>query len=120
MSKFFTNTYPSINLHKKASNKSEIVTQMIYGDSFSVLARASRWLKVKIKEDKYIGFVRIKNFSNLIKPNYKISVLKASIYKLPNNRKKIGELTFGSKILVSGASSIALFLFIIISNCLKL
>ena len=33
MARFFTNTYSFINLHKKASNKSEIVTQMIYGES---------------------------------------------------------------------------------------
>ena len=39
MGKFFTNTYPLINLHEKASSNSEIVSQMIYGDSFSVLKK---------------------------------------------------------------------------------
>ena len=39
MNKFLTNTYPIINLHKKASTKSEIVTQMIYGESFHILKR---------------------------------------------------------------------------------
>ena len=37
MARFFTSTYPFINIHKKASDKSEIVTQMIYGDSFSII-----------------------------------------------------------------------------------
>ena len=36
MTKYFTNTFSVINLHKKPSIKSEIVTQMLYGDSFSV------------------------------------------------------------------------------------
>ena len=35
MTKYFTNNYPVINLHK-SHGKSEIVTQMIYGDSFSI------------------------------------------------------------------------------------
>ena len=36
MTKYFTNNLPVINLYKKPSIKSEIVTQMIYGDSFLV------------------------------------------------------------------------------------
>jgi len=61
MTKFFTNTYPIINLHKKASAKSEIVTQMIYGESFHVLKKTNKWLKIRIKEDNYIGFIHKKN-----------------------------------------------------------
>ena len=37
MTKYFTSTFPVINLYKKKSNKSEIITQMIYGESFSVI-----------------------------------------------------------------------------------
>ena len=33
MTKYLTNNFSVINLHKKPSIKSEIVTQMIYGDS---------------------------------------------------------------------------------------
>ena len=36
MTKYFTNNLPIINLFKKPSINSEIVTQMIYGDSFLV------------------------------------------------------------------------------------
>ena len=35
MTKYFTNNFSVINLHKRPSIKSEIVTQLIYGDSFS-------------------------------------------------------------------------------------
>ena len=61
MARFFTNTYPIINIHKKASDKSEIVTQMIYGDNFSVIKKTRKWLEIKIKEDGYKGFVLNKN-----------------------------------------------------------
>ena len=43
MTKYFTNIYPEINLYKKPSTKSETVTQMIYGDSFSVSKKSKKW-----------------------------------------------------------------------------
>ena len=57
MTKYFTNTYSIISLYKKASKKSEVVTQMIYGDSFSVVKKNNKWLKIRIKEDNYLGFI---------------------------------------------------------------
>ena len=62
MSRLYTNTFPSINLYKKSSNKSEIVTQMIYGDSFSIIKKTRKWLKIKIKEDGYKGYIFNKNY----------------------------------------------------------
>ena len=100
MTKYLTNNFSIINLHKKPSTKSEIVTQMIYGDSFSLTKKTKKWLKIKIKEDNYKGFVINRKFSQYIKPSHKIAVLKAKVYKFPNNREEIGKLTFGSKIKV--------------------
>ncbi len=48
MSKIFTNIYSLINIHKKPSLKSEIVTQMIYGDSFEIMNKKKKWTKIKI------------------------------------------------------------------------
>ena len=100
MAKFFTNTYPYINLHKKASIRSEIVTQMIYGDSFSIIKKTNKWLKIRIKEDGYLGFVQNKNYKTYLKPTHKINILKAKVYKSPNKKKKVNILAFGSKIRV--------------------
>ena len=55
-----------INLYKKPSKKSEVVTQMIFGESFSILKKTKSWLKVKIKEDGYKGFIQHKIFSNFL------------------------------------------------------
>ena len=98
MSKIFTNIYPVTNLYKKMSAKSEIVTQMIYGDSFFVTKKTKKWLKIKIKDDNYKGYIQNRVFSRLIKPTHKIHVLKAKIYKFSNKKNKINELTFGSKL----------------------
>ncbi|MDC0488867.1 NlpC/P60 family protein [Pelagibacteraceae bacterium] len=99
MTKYFTNNFSIINLYKKPSIKSEIVTQMLYGDSFSVSKKTQKWLKINIKEDNYKGFIQSKNFSDYIKPTHKVNILKAKIYKFPN-KKKINELPFGSKIRI--------------------
>tara|TARA_Y200000002_G_scaffold213242_1_gene176054 strand:- start:453 stop:1193 length:741 start_codon:yes stop_codon:yes gene_type:complete len=105
MTKYFTNIYPITNLHKKPSTKSEVVTQMIYGDSFAISNKAKKWLKVKIKEDGYKGYIKNKNFSNFLKPTHKINVLKAKVYRFCNKQKKITEISFGSKIRVINRKS---------------
>ena len=99
MTKYFTNIYPVINLYNKPSTKSEIVTQLIYGDSFSIFKKTTKWLKVKIKEDNYIGYIKNKKYSNYLKPSHKVSCLKAKIFGFSNRIKK-NEITFGSKIKV--------------------
>ena len=100
MIKYFTNNFPITNLHKKPYKKSELVTQMIYGESFSILKKTNKWLKIKILEDGYKGFVQNKNYIGYIKPTHKINSLKAYVYKFPNKKKRNSMLSFGSKIKV--------------------
>ena len=100
MTKYFTNNFTLTSLHKRPSIKSEIVTQMIYGDSFSILRRSGKWLKIKIKEDDYNGFVKNKKYAEFVKPTHKVNVLKSNVLKHPNKSVKISEISFGSKIKV--------------------
>ena len=101
MIKYFTNTFSIINLYKKPSIKSEVVTQMIYGDSFSISQKNKKWLKIKIKEDNYKGFIQRKNYSTYLKPTHKINKLIVKIYKSSNKRQIINKLSFGSKIKIT-------------------
>ena len=102
MTKYFTNNFPIINLYRKPSIKSEILTQMNFGDSFSITKRSIKWLKIKIKDDGYNGFIQNRKFLDFLKPTHKVCVLKSKIYKNPDKRKKIDEISFGSKIKVIG------------------
>ena len=104
MTKYFTNNFSVINLHKKPSVKSEIVTQMIYGESFSISKRSKKWLKIKINEDNYKGYIKNKRYSNYLKPTHKVNTLKAKIFKFPN-KIKINEISFASKIKVTKKNS---------------
>ena len=101
MTKYYTNVFPIINIFKKPSKKSEIVTQMIYGESFSISKKTKKWFKIKIKEDNYKGYIEIKKFPNYLKPTHKIGILKAKIYKNSNHQSQIKELPFGSKLKIT-------------------
>tara|TARA_A100001011_G_C14310475_1_gene845319 strand:+ start:1612 stop:2352 length:741 start_codon:yes stop_codon:yes gene_type:complete len=100
MTKFFTNHFSVINLYKKPTVKSEVVTQMVFGDSFKISKKSNKWLKIKIKEDNYQGYIQNKKFFKHHKQTHKINILKAKIYKFPNKNKKINIIPFGSKIRV--------------------
>ena len=50
MTKNYTNCFREINIYKKMSTKSEIISQMIYGESFKILQKKKKWLKIKVKE----------------------------------------------------------------------
>ena len=100
MTKYFTNNFTVTSVYKKPTIKSEIVTQMIYGDSFSISKKSKKWLKIKIKEDGYIGYIKNRKFTEYFKPTHKVCILKSKVFRLPNKSKKIKELSFGSKIKV--------------------
>ena len=101
MNKLFTNTYPIINLYKKRSLNSEVVTQMIYGDSFKIINKKNRWFRIKILEDNYKGFIKEKKFFKFIKPSHKVFNLFSEIYKFPSKRQKVSKLSFGSKVKIT-------------------
>ena len=105
MIKYLTNTFPIINLYKEPSIKSEVITQMIYGESFSISKKKNKWLKIKIKEDNYKGYILNRNNSEYIKPTHKINKLNAKIYKFSNKKIKTNELSFCSKVKVTNKKS---------------
>ena len=66
------------------SVNSEMTTQMVYGDGFSIIKKSRNWLKIQIKEDGYIGFIKKKKFTLFINPTHKVCKVYAYIYKYSN------------------------------------
>ena len=85
------------NIYNKPSKFSEVTSQIIYGEKFKILSRNKRWIKIKASFDNYIGYIEDKNYIERAAPNYKVSNLKAKIFKKPNLGTK-SWLTFGSKL----------------------
>jgi hypothetical protein len=100
MNKYYSNHSIVTKVYKKMSTNSEMITQMIYGDAFSIIKKERGWFRIKIKEDGYVGFIKKKKIISYIKPTHKICSLLANIYKYPNTKKKIKTLTYGSKIII--------------------
>ena len=87
MKNSFGNNLPIVNLHKKKSLKSGVDTQLLYGDNFKVIKKYDSWNKIKIKKDGYIGYIINKEFSKTNEANFKVSVLKARLFRKPSAKK---------------------------------
>ena len=99
--KFYFNR-PISNLYLKPSNKSEVTSQIIYGEKFSILKKNKEWIKIKLNFDNYIGYIKNRNFENAFEVEYKIKNLKTKIFSLRKNKFKQSSqhLYFGSKIRI--------------------
>tara|TARA_B100000029_G_scaffold489079_1_gene546447 strand:- start:227 stop:961 length:735 start_codon:yes stop_codon:yes gene_type:complete len=90
-----------INVYKKKSFKSEVVTQLLYGDTFNILKREKSWLKIKNNLDNYKGFIKTRKFPINQKNTHKVKNLNASLYFKPSVKGIIKKkLYFGSKIKI--------------------
>ena len=58
----FINNFPVINLYKKKSLNSKLDSQLLYGDNFKIIKKNGNWIKIKIKKDNYIGYIKNKKF----------------------------------------------------------
>ena len=87
------------NIYNKPSKFSEVTSQILYGEKFKILSKTKNWIKIKSSFDNYTGYIQNKNYSKEFKANYKVSSLKANIYKKPNLKTNI-YLSLGSKLSV--------------------
>ena len=90
-----------INVHKKKNIKSEVVTQLLYADTFKKLKKNGIWIKIENIKDNYKGYIKSKNFQPNHKNTHKICKLSAALYSKPRSKYKIkNKLSFESKIKV--------------------
>ena len=87
------------NIYKKPSKASEVTSQIIYGEKFKILSKYKNWIKIKTLFDNYKGFIKNSNYTDKFSPNYKVSTIKARIFKKPGIRTK-NWLPFASQLSV--------------------
>ena len=87
------------NIYKRPSKYSEIISQIIYGERFKILSSHNNWVKIKTLFDNYVGYIKNKQYTKKTNFNFKVSSLKARIFKKPNLKTK-NYLTFGSKLSI--------------------
>ena len=94
---FFLGSYS--NIYKKPLKTSEVTSQIIYGEKFKILSKTKNWIKIKTLFDNYQGFIKNSNYVDKFNPNYKVSAIKARIFKKPRIRTN-NWLPFASKLSV--------------------
>ena len=76
------------NIYKNPSKRSEVTSQIIHGEKFKILAKNKNWIKIKTLFDNYKGFIKNSKYVEKFNPNYKVSSLKARIFKKPGIETK--------------------------------
>ena len=71
------------NIYRNPSRRSEVTSQIIYGEKFKILSKNKKWIKIKTSFDNYVGYIKNSKYAEKFKPNYKVSSLKAKIFKKP-------------------------------------
>ncbi len=87
------------NIYKKSSTSSEVTSQILYGEKFSILSRNKDWIKIKTSFDNYVGYIKNRKYTNIHIPSHKVSSLKAIIFKKPDFKTKYF-LPFASRISI--------------------
>ena len=96
------NNLTFLNVYKKKTTKSEVVTQLLYGDNFKKVKQNKLWLKIKSDSDNYIGYIKNRKFPPSQKNTHKVFVLSSNLYSKPSNKNKTNKkLSFGSKIKIA-------------------
>ena len=94
--------FPVLNVYKKNSKKSSIVTQLLYGDTFKKLEQKGSWIRIKNDSDNYKGYIKNKKFNLNDKDTHKVNILHANLYSKPKEKSKINKkLSFGSKVKIT-------------------
>ena len=59
-----------VPIRLEASDKSELVTQALYGDFFKVIEQRKKWSRIRFAYDKYEGWIDNKQYLEIDKEAY--------------------------------------------------
>ncbi len=69
-----------IPCRKEASNTSEMVTQLLFGDHYSILEAGEGWIKIKIAYDNYECWINIKQHSKISESTFNQLQKQPAVY----------------------------------------
>src|SRR6056300_835953 len=73
------------NIYSKTSTKSEVTSQILFGEKFTILNKNKDWFKIKTSFDNYIGFIKKSKFIKIHNPDFKVFSPKSPVFKKINN-----------------------------------
>src|SRR5689334_17770497 len=51
-----------VPMRKEASDRAEMVNQVLYGETFDILEKGEKWSKIRLHHDKYEGWIDNKQY----------------------------------------------------------
>ena len=60
-----------VALRNEPSDKSELISQVLYGELFKVLEQRKKWSRIRLSYDRYEGWIDNKQFRLIEKEDYK-------------------------------------------------
>ena len=75
---------PITNIKSKPSSKSEVTSQILYGEKFKILSKKKNWIKIKTNFDNYIGYIKKSKYYENFRPTHKICKIKSKVFKKKN------------------------------------
>jgi len=85
------------NIYKKPSKKSEVTSQILFGEKIKILKIKNRWLQIKTLNDNYSGYIKNEKLKKGLKIIFKTNKSKTRIF---SQNKKKNFLTFNSRLPV--------------------
>mgnify|MGYP001337516913 FL=1 len=85
------------NIYKKPSKKSEITSQILYGEKIRILKIKNRWLRIRTYNDNYSGYIKNEKLKKGLKIIFKTNKSKTRIF---SQNKKKNFLPFNSRLPV--------------------
>jgi cell wall-associated NlpC family hydrolase len=77
------------NINSKPSSKSEVLSQILYGEKFKILNKKKKWVKIKTNYDNYIGYIKNNKFYEKFLPLNKYLYFASGIPVLNKNKNFI-------------------------------
>ncbi|MBT3207292.1 MAG: C40 family peptidase [Bacteroidetes bacterium] len=84
-----------IPIRKEPSEKSEMISQLLFGETYHVLGTRDNWLQIKTYFDDYIGWIDAKMHSDIstysfnYMQNKNLSIISNSMIPIIDNKEKI-------------------------------
>ncbi len=84
------NLLPAIPMRKEPSDRSEMVNQLLYGETFDILEKQEKWSKIKLSHDKYEGWIDNKQWEIANRKNIKQNIISSLFLKKNNSIYPLG------------------------------
>lgn len=94
----------SIALRREAKDASEMVSQLLYGETFTIHESTAKWSKIRIADDGYSGWIDNNQFQTIEREDFEAIASQTNQYQadlvefVENAKKELQPVTLGAKI----------------------